>query len=324
MNLIEKIRKPIEKEIEQFEKSMTEELQTENPLLKNISNYLQLGKGKQLRPILVILSAKLCGEVTESTIYGAISLELIHTASLIHDDVVDNTFQRRGQPSINAQWNNKVAILVGDHILSKSLSSGIKADNIKILETIANVGMNLTDGELLQLDKVQHAQISEEDYLEIIQKKTALLFSSCALIGGLSVKADKNTLKHLYHFGEYAGICFQMKDDLLDYSENNEIGKPTRNDIKDGKITLPLIYALKNATNHQKHEIEQWIENSDFSDLHIEKIVQFVQENGGLEYTLQKMEEYKNKAIEELNGFADGELKQSMILFAEFMSNRDY
>lgn len=324
MNLIEKIRKPIEKEIEQYENSMTEELKTENPLLKNISNYLQFGKGKQLRPILVLLSAKLCGEVSESTVYGAISLELIHTASLIHDDVVDNTFQRRGLPSINAQWNNKVAILAGDHILSKSLSCGIKSQNTRILEAIANVGMNLTDGELLQLDKVQHAQLTEDDYFEIIHKKTALLFSSCALIGGLSVKADKDSLMHLFHFGEYAGICFQMKDDLFDYSENNKIGKPTRNDIKDGKITLPLIYALKNADESQKHEIEKWIENKDFSDFHIEEIVKFVRENGGLEYTFQKMEEYKNKAIEELNSFADNELKQSMIFFADFMSNRDF
>lgn len=324
MSFIDTIKKPIQDEMHLFDKTFAASLNTDNPLLLSVNDYVLQKSGKQLRPMLVILSAKLCGNVNDTTINGAISLELLHTASLIHDDVVDDTLERRGKPSVNARWTNKIAILSGDYILSKSLACATRTDNLPILKAIAQIGMQLSDGELLQLVNAQFSEKTESNYFNIIRKKTALLFATCSEVGGLSVGANEESLQHLRNFGEYLGICFQIKDDIFDYSPDIQIGKPTGNDIRDGKVTLPLIYSVLNSTGFEKEQVLSWLLNKDFTAENIEKITQFAIENGGVTYALAKMDEYKNKAIEELKGFADSEIKQSLILCAEYATSRDF
>jgi len=323
MNYIESIKQPILAEMQLFEKTFVSALSTENPLLLSVNDYVLQKSGKQLRPMLVLLSAKVCGSVNQSTVDSAISLELLHTASLIHDDVVDDTDERRGKPSINARWTNKIAILSGDYILSKSLGCATKTNNLEILKSIANIGMQLSDGELLQLANVQISKVSEENYFSIIRKKTALLFSTCTEVGGLSVNANEAELEHLRNYGEYLGICFQIKDDIFDYYDELLIGKPTGNDIRDGKITLPLIYALRNSEVASKEKIVAIIDNKEFSEENIHAVTRFAHENGGVLYAEERMIAYKNKAIEELNGFAVSDVKKALILSAEFAASRD-
>lgn len=324
MSFIEAIKKPILGEMQMFEKTFGEALSTDNPLLLSVNDYVLQKSGKQLRPMLVLLAAKLCGEVNQSTIFGALSLELLHTASLIHDDVVDDTLERRGKPSINARWTNKIAILSGDYILSKSLGCATKTDNLPILKSIANIGMQLSDGELLQLVNAQFSETAEANYFTIIRKKTALLFSTCSEVGGLSVNANEESLVHLRNFGEYLGICFQIKDDIFDYFEDIQIGKPTGNDIRDGKVTLPLISALLNTAGIEREKVILMIDNKDFTPENIQFITRFTLDNGGVEYALTRMEEYKNKAIEELNGFAVSDVKNALIKCAEYTASREF
>ena len=324
MTFIESIRNPILSEMQLFAETFAEALRTDNPMLESVNEYVLQKSGKQLRPMLVILSAKMCGKINKTTIEGALSLELLHTASLIHDDVVDDTLERRGKPSINARWNNKIAILSGDYILSKALGCAANTDNLPILKAMANIGMQLSDGELLQLINAQLSKTSEENYFTIIRKKTALLFSTCSEVGGLSVNADEDKLKHLRNFGEYLGICFQIKDDIFDYSEDINIGKPTGNDIRDGKLTLPLIFSLQNTAGEEREKVLNWINNKEFSTENIQAITQFVHANGGVAYAIEKMEVFKNKAIEELNDFADSDVKKSLILCAEYAASREF
>ena len=323
MSFIEIIKSPIQLEMQLFEKTFGEALSTDNPLLLSVNDYVLQKSGKQLRPMLVLLTAKLCGAVNTTTIYGALSLELMHTASLIHDDVVDDTLERRGKPSVNARWTNKIAILSGDYILSKALTCATRTDNHPILKSIANVGMQLSDGELLQLVNAQFSETAEANYFTIIRKKTALLFSTCTEVGGLSVNADEESLVHLRNFGEYLGICFQIKDDVFDYSENLKIGKPTGNDIRDGKVTLPLIYALLNTQGVEREKVLSIIEKKNFALENIQFITRFALQNGGVEYALERMESFKNKAIEELNGFAESDVKNSLIKCAEYTASRE-
>lgn len=324
MNFIESIKQPILAEMQLFEKTFASALSTDNPLLLSVNEYVLQKSGKQLRPMLVILSAKLFGEINESTLLGALSLELLHTASLIHDDVVDDTLERRGKPSVNARWTNKIAVLSGDYVLSKALSSSAKTNDLAILKSMANIGMQLSDGELLQLVNGQISQTSEENYFTIIRKKTALLFSTCSEVGGLSLKVDEENLVRLRNFGEYLGICFQIKDDIFDYTENIQIGKPTGNDIRDGKLTLPIIYALRNSSEAERDQVIEWIDKKQFTPENIHAITMFAHNNGGVEYAQRQMEIYKNKAIEELKIFPDSNVKKALIVCAEYAANRDF
>ena len=324
MNFIENIKRPILEEMQLFTKTFADSLSTDNPMLESVNEYVLQKSGKQLRPMLAVLSAKLCGEVNQDTINGALSLELLHTASLIHDDVVDDTLERRGKPSVNARWTNKIAILSGDYILSKSLSCAVRTNDILMLKAIANIGMQLSDGELLQLVNVKISSTTEENYYTIIRKKTALLFSTCSEVGGLSVKANEETLSHLRKFGEYLGICFQIKDDIFDYQPDIQIGKPTGNDIRDGKVTLPLIYAVMNSEGAEKEQVLSWLSNRDFTPENIQSITDFAYNNGGVDYAISQMNAFKSKAIEELNGFDDSDVKQSLILCAEYAVNREF
>ena len=324
MSFIENIKNPILSEMQMFNKTFAESLSTDNPLLLSVNDYVLQKSGKQLRPMLVILSAKLCGDVNQTTIDGALSLELLHTASLIHDDVVDDTLERRGKPSVNARWSNKIAILSGDYILSKALGCSARTNNLPILKAMASIGMQLSDGELLQLVNTKISDSSESNYFNIIRKKTALLFATCTEVGGLSVATDENKLQHLRNFGEFLGICFQIKDDIFDYFEDIQIGKPTGNDIRDGKVTLPLIYAVLNSTGTEKEQVKSWLATKDFTAENIQKITEFAHKTGGVNYALYQMEAYKNKAIDELNSFADSDVKNALILCAEYAANREF
>lgn len=322
MNLIADIKKPVRAELQRFEEAFALSLQSDNPLLSGVNEYVLQGSGKKLRPILVMLSAKICGDINDATIESAIALELLHTASLIHDDVVDDTFERRGRKSINAKWNNKVAILSGDYMLSSALLHATYTKNLEMLDLIAKIGRQLSDGELLQLSNINQLVITEEEYFKIIRKKTALLFSTCTETGALSVNSTKEQQWALRSFGEFLGVCFQLKDDIFDYFEGADIGKPTGNDIRDNKVTLPLIYALKNTTGVEKEQILFWIDNKDFSTENIHQILTFAQKNGGIEYAEKQMELYKTKAISQLAVFPDSIIKEALINCAEFVVTR--
>jgi len=324
MNFIEKIKQPILAELQAFEDVFNTVLKSDNTLLTTVHEYVMQGHGKKLRPILTILAAKLFGEINNTTLYGAFSLELLHTASLVHDDVVDDTMERRGRPSVNARWTNKVAVLSGDYILSKSLHSATTTQNLRILEAISTIGMILPDGELLQLANTKQSAISEEEYLTIIKKKTAMLFATCTEVGGLSVEVDEKSLEHLKKYGEYLGMCFQIKDDIFDYYEDVNIGKPTGNDVRDDKLTLPLIYAIKYSSGKERDEIVQIIDTKDFTTDNINKIMLFAHENGGVDYAIKRMDYYKEMAIKELAELPENSIKTSLIECVEYVAERDF
>lgn len=324
MGIIEIMREPIEAEMKEFNKRFDESLQSDNPLLNSINQYILQKKGKQLRPIIGLLSAKLCGQCNQAAIDGAVSIELLHTASLVHDDVVDDAVERRGHTSVNAEWDKKIAVLVGDFLLSKSLVHATETNNLEILKVIANLGVQLADGELLQMSNTNRPDTSEEDYFNVIRKKTAALFAFCAQVGALAANASEDICKHLWHYGEYLGICFQIKDDIFDYSKNKKLGKPTGNDIREGKVTLPLIYALRNSKSKKRDVIAKWIEEKKLGDKQIEEITTFAHEEGGIEYATQQMEIYKDKAIAVLATFPDNNVKEALITCAELTVKRDF
>lgn len=324
MSFIDQIKKPILTDLQLFNNAFSTELSTDNELLKSVYEYTLKRSGKQLRPILTLLAAKICGEINRNSILAAQSLELLHTASLVHDDVVDDTFERRGNPSVNARWTNKTAVFAGDYLFSKSLDCATQTNNLSILRAVSEIGRQLTDGELLQLVNTQLSKTTEENYYTIIKKKTAQLFSSCTEVGGLSAHASEIQLTALKNYGEYLGISFQIKDDIFDYFDSIQIGKPTGNDLRDGKVTLPLIYALEHASEAEKTMISRVIDSKDFTIENIKLITQFTVRNGGIDYATKLMEKFKNKAIEELSIFEDGEIKQSLILCAEYAAFREF
>jgi octaprenyl-diphosphate synthase len=323
MDIIDSIKATISAELELFDKTFVAALETDNPILEGVYEYIYQRSGKRLRPTLAILSAKLMSsEVNMSTIHVAIALELLHTASLVHDDVIDNTFERRNSQSVNARWGNKVAVLSGDYMLAAALAQVALIGNIKMLHPISFVGQQLTDGELLQLNISQQSKISEAEYFRIIQRKTASLFSVCMEVGALSVHADSASIDHLKKYGEYLGFCFQIRDDIFDYYQNADIGKPTGNDVGDGKVTLPLIHALENAGQEEKKKIITWINFKKFSRENIDYITRFALKHGGVEYARSRMEEFREKAIRELDGFPDSIYKQALIDCVEFAVTR--
>lgn len=322
MSLIDQIRQPITTELGAFKKKFAESLKTDNPLLSSVNDYVLQGAGKQLRPILTILSAKLCGNLTDATYSGALSLELLHNASLIHDDVVDFTMERRGRMSVNARWTNKIAVLSGDYMLSSALVFATNTQNLNILKSVARIGMELSDGELIQLTNTKKTNINEEDYFKVIRKKTALLFATCTEVGAISVGAGVEQQNSLKNFGEYLGICFQIRDDIFDYYKDIEIGKPTGNDLQDGKVTLPLIHALQNSEGTEKDEILSLIDRKDFTEENIQLIMDFARQKGGVDYAGKRMEEFKSKAISELSGFPESDVKNALIMSVEFAAGR--
>ncbi len=302
MNTLELIKKPILGGFRDFEEAYRLALTTENTLLQQALDYIAKGKGKQLRPILVLLASQIAHGITEKTIQTAVALELLHAASLVHDDVVDNSPTRRNMPSLQNVWGNKVAVLTGDYLLSKVIAMVSNLRNLQILNIISELGMKLSDGEILQLHQKNGMWITEDDYFQIITQKTATLFAACAEAGVASSAGTARQAAALKLYGHHLGICFQLKDDVLDYSDNEEIGKPTLQDIRDGKVTLPLIVAMKRASEEERLYIRHLAEN-DMTFEAENEIKSFVLRYDGIRATYKKMEEHRQKALKAIEPF---------------------
>ena len=294
------------------------------PLLGLITNYILRRKGKQMRPMFVFLSAKLHGEIADSSYTAATMIELLHTATLIHDDVVDESLERRGFFSINALWKSKIAVLIGDYLLAKGLLVAVENKEYELLEIVSGAVREISEGELMQIQKSRKLNITEGEYFEIIRKKTATLIAACTACGTKSVDADADTVNKMKEFGECVGVAFQIKDDLFDYQKTGILGKPTGNDIKEKKITLPLIHSLENSGSAERRKILNLIRRHNRNALKVKEIIQFVQANGGIEYSVQKMNEYRDRALGILNQFQDNDAKYALLDLVNYTTSRDH
>lgn len=321
---LNKIKKPIEREMNEFEDRFRQSMKSSAPLLDKITHYIVKRKGKQMRPMFVFLSAHITGGVTEATYRAGILIELLHTATLVHDDVVDDSNERRGFFSINALWKNKIAVLVGDFLLSRGLLLATQHKDFRLLEIVSDAVRLMSEGELLQIEKARRLDIKEPVYFEIIRRKTASLIASCCACGASSAGADEDTVQLMNRFGEKIGIAFQIKDDLFDYENSSLIGKPTGIDIKEQKMTLPLIYALNQATSLERKRIINIVKNNNNDPQKVREVVDFVRKSGGLPYAESKMIEYQKDALEMLNRFPESVYKQSLIDLVEFTTKRKY
>lgn len=317
------IKRPVREEMAQFEAYFGKEMQSRIPLLKVILNYIFRRKGKQMRPLLVFLSAKLNGEIGEPAFVAATLIELLHTASLVHDDVVDDASERRGVLSVNALWNSKIAVLVGDYMLSKGLLISIEKNRTDMLEIVSEAVKSMTEGELLQLQKARKLNIREEDYFRIITSKTAALIAACTACGARSATSNPDIIQLMKEFGESVGIAFQIRDDLLDYESNGLTGKIPGNDIKEKKITLPLIHALEKASYSSKKHILNLVGNKNKSRSDIKEVIRFVTEHRGMEYAALKMNQYRDKALAILDTYPDSEVKNSLRDFVFYTTSRE-
>ncbi len=323
------IRRPIEAEWKQYERMIESALRADNKLQQEVLRYIGSRRGKQLRPLLVLLSAKLCNPVTDKTLRSAVALELLHTASLIHDDVVDSSDTRRGIAAVHTKWTNKVAVLIGDYMLAKVIGLVAEVRNIRILEIVSQLGKSLSSGEMVQLHVGQSMWIDEERYFQVIEQKTAQLFQACAEAGAESTGCTPRQRAALREYGRLLGLCFQIKDDIFDYSDLEEIGKPTMSDLRDGKVTLPLIEALRRAPQKEAERIRELGEringlvvSGDDETRMLEEIKSFVMRFKGEEYAVQRMLAYKKQATESLNVFRDSEEKKSLIGLLDYAINR--
>jgi len=306
-----------------FNRLFTENLQGHNNDFQSMIDFISGKNGKRIRPLILLLSAKLCGETNEKSIDYAVMLELLHTATLIHDDVVDNTMERRGQLSVNAKYDNRVAVLLGDYILSMAITKAILSQNFTVLDIISRLAKNLAEGELAQLIASKDLLFNEKRYFDVIWKKTAFLLSSCSEMGAISVNANPEKQEKLRLIGENLGMCFQIKDDIFDYYDQGNIGKPTGNDIREGKITLPLIYALNTVSKSDSARIFTLIQNRDYSPDTIQELTDFAKENKGIEYAYSKMQEIKENTITLLNDFPDSDAKTSLVQLCDYIIERE-
>jgi len=323
MKIVEQIKQPILQEMELFESKFQESMATKVPLLNRITHYIVRRKGKQMRPMFVFLVAKMVsdGNFDERTFRGASIIELIHTATLVHDDVVDDSNRRRGFFSINALWKNKIAVLVGDFLLSKGLLLSIDNNDFDILKLISVAVREMSEGELLQIEKARKLDITEEIYFEIIRQKTATLIAACCGIGAASVGSTSEEVEKMRLFGELIGVAFQIKDDLFDYTDA-KIGKPTGIDIKEQKMTLPLIYALNNCSLKEKKWLINSVKNHNKNKQRVKEIIVFVKEKGGIEYTTVKMKEYQSRALEILETYPSSAYKDSLLNMVKYVIER--
>jgi octaprenyl-diphosphate synthase len=319
---INDIKRPIAAQIDVFEEKFKTSMQSSVPLLDRITHYIVKRKGKQIRPMFVFFSASICGGINESTHRGAALVELLHTATLVHDDVVDNSYQRRGFFSINALWKNKIAVLVGDYLLSKGLLLSIDNGDFKLLKIVSEAVKQMSEGELLQIEKVRRMDISEAVYYEVIRQKTASLIASCCACGAASAGADEDTIEKMRLFGEKIGIAFQIKDDMFDFG-TDDVGKPLGIDIKEKKVTLPLIYSLNNSRSSEKKRIINLVKNHNDDPEKIAQIISFVNQTGGLQYAETQMRKYQEEAFEILNTFPEGESRTGLEQLVRFTTERN-
>ena len=322
MQNLKAIQAPINSEMKAFEPKFRDFMASKVALLDRITYYIVKRKGKQLRPMLVFLSAKLHGTIDESSYRGAALVELMHTATLVHDDVVDDSNMRRGFFSLNALWKNKIAVLVGDYLLSRVLLLSVEHKEHQLLELISTAVREMSEGELLQIEKARRLDIDEEVYFDIIKKKTASLIASCCAVGAASVKASAESIENMRLFGEYLGIAFQIKDDLFDFQKSGKAGKPTGIDIKEQKMTLPLIYALRNAEKRDKKFMIKVVKRYNHDRKKVEEVMSMVRHSGGIEYAEQQMLDYQAKALNILDQYLAGEVKTSLVALTEYVISR--
>ena len=323
MKIVEHIKSPIQEEMERFEQKFKESMNSNVPLLNRITHFIIRRKGKQMRPMFVFLVAKMVsdGNFTEKTYRGAALIELIHTGSLVHDDVVDDSNRRRGFFSINALWKNKIAVLVGDYLFSKSLLLSVDHNDFDLLKLVSIALKEITEGELLQIEKARQLDITEAIYFEIIRQKTATLIAACCGIGAASVGAEEKEIQTMRHFGELIGIAFQIKDDLFDYTDE-KIGKPTGIDIKERKMTLPLIHVLNQANAKEKRWLINSIKNHNKDKKRVKEVIAFVKDNGGIDYAIEKMQDYQQKALDILETYPDSQYKNSLVEMVNYVIER--
>lgn len=312
MAAVKEIKAPVDRELKEFEIRFRKSMKSNTPLLDRITHYIVKRKGKQMRPMFVFLSARLCGDTNDATYTAASLIELLHTATLVHDDVVDDANLRRGFFSINALWKNKIAVLVGDFLLARGLLLSVEEGRYELLRIVSEAVSQMSEGELLQIEKSRKLDITEEVYFDIIRQKTASLIAACCSSGAHSVGADEETTKRMGKFGELVGMAFQIKDDLFDYGSGQGIGKPTGIDIKEKKLTLPLIYAINNASKSDRRRIIQTVKHHNTDKVRVGEIIQYVVDSGGLEYAHGKMMEFRDRALEILHTFESGDARNAL------------
>ncbi len=320
---LNQIKAPVDSHLKVFDARFRDAMSSDLPLLNKVTRYIVKRKGKQIRPLFVFFSAQLFGEISERTYRAASLVELLHTATLIHDDVVDDSNERRGFFSLNALWKNKISVLVGDYLLSKGLLLSLDNEDFDLLKTVSESVKEMSEGELLQIEKARSLDIEEKIYFEIIRKKTASLITSCITCGALSTGATKEDLSVLKQVGENAGIAFQIKDDILDFEKGQAKGKPTGVDIRDQKLTLPLIYLLQNAPYNDRRRIINTIKNHNQDPDRVAELIQMVFDSGGVDYACQHMQRYKGEAIRLMAELPDVPARDSLKQLIEFTVNRD-
>ncbi len=319
---IDKIKSPIDQELVAFEQHFKQSMRSAVPLLDKITYYIVRRKGKQVRPMFVFLSAKICGEVGESSFVAASLIELLHTASLVHDDVVDDSLERRGFFSVNALWKNKIAVLVGDYLLSQGLSLALKNKAYRVLEIVSDAVKALSEGELLQIEKARRLDIEEPIYYDIIRKKTASLIAAACQAGAASTTTDEDQIETMRLFGEKIGIAFQIKDDLFDFGVD-DVGKPLGIDIKEKKLTLPLIYALNQASAEQRRSVINTVRRHNENPEKVKEVIEFVRQSGGIQYAREAMYRYREEALQLLEAFPNSESRQALKELVVFVTERD-
>ena len=322
MERLEQIKQPISVEFEVFKQMFDASLHSSNPLLGEVINFIKQRRGKMMRPMLTLLIAKMCGEIGNSTYYAAISLELLHTASLVHDDVVDESDKRRGQSSVNAIYDNKVSVLVGDYLLATSLANAAMTDDIRLVELVSRLGQELSEGEIIQLSNTDASDFSEEVYFDVIKKKTAALFVTAAEAGAKSVKASDEMAEKVALFGELIGTAFQIKDDIFDYYASDVLGKPTGNDMREGKLTLPSLYVLNTHKDEAMIELALKIRRLEATGEEIALFIEYVKQYGGIDYASRVMVDYRNKALAVLPDSISEELKTALTSFIDYVIER--
>jgi octaprenyl-diphosphate synthase len=323
MMSIDDIKAPINREMETFELRFRDSMKSSVPLLDKITYYIVKRKGKQIRPMFVFLSAGICGGITESTYRAASLIELLHTATLVHDDVVDDSNERRGFFSINALWKNKIAVLVGDYLLSRGLLLSVDHGEFDVLRIVSHSVREMSEGELLQIEKARRLDIQEDVYFEIIRKKTATLIASCCASGAASAGCTPEQVETMRQIGENIGIAFQIKDDLFDYESSGAIGKPTGIDIKERKMTLPLIYTLANADAKNRSKIINIVKNHNTETAKVEEVISMVKAGNGMKYAEEKMREFRDKALEMLKQFPENEYSRSFVELIRYTVDRN-
>ncbi len=324
MDYLSRIKQPIESELGDFNSLFAESLSHTDGLLSQVLAYIRQRTGKRMRPMLIMLVAKNFGKVTDVTQNAAVGLELLHTASLVHDDVVDESDERRGQASVNAEYDNKVAVLVGDYLLSTALLRVAFTNNTNIVKYLAELGRTLASGEILQLSNIANENISEDVYYQVIKQKTAALFEACCAIGALSAGASEDVIEKAKKFGQNLGIIFQIRDDIFDYYDSTDIGKPTGNDMAEGKLTLPVIYALNTVNDESMTKLAYKVKERTATADEISVLVAFAKDNGGIEYARKRMADFRNEAQSFIDAYTvDAGVRDSLNAYLEFVARRD-